>query len=231
MATYVMADIHGEYDRYLAMLELINFTDQDTLYLLGDLIDRGPDPVRLLKDVELRSNVFCLAGNHELMAIDLLESLLVEISEENASSHINEQLMQKWMEYQRNGGGITLRQFQLLSKEERFDLLDFLKEFVLVDAIDVGEKTFVLSHTGNIHPDKCLSEHSAEELAFARADYEKKVFKIPNVYVVGGHTPTLALIGKPRIFKKNNCINIDCGATFGGKLACLRLEDFEEFYV
>ena len=37
---YVMSDLHGRYDLFLRMLEKISFSNCDTLYLLGDLIDR-----------------------------------------------------------------------------------------------------------------------------------------------------------------------------------------------
>ena len=45
MAHYVMSDIHGEADRFSAMLETIHFSSQDTLYILGDVIDRGPEGI------------------------------------------------------------------------------------------------------------------------------------------------------------------------------------------
>ena len=38
--TYVMSDLHGCYDKYVQMLEKIGFGDGDTLYILGDVIDR-----------------------------------------------------------------------------------------------------------------------------------------------------------------------------------------------
>lgn len=233
MATYVMSDIHGEYDKYIAMLELINFdNEKDTLHILGDSLDRGPEPIKLLLDMSMRANVFPLLGNHELMAIDVLEDLLVEIKEENCETHIDTAIINKLIEYQSNGGDITLRQFKELPYEERFDLLDYLKEFELYDVVDVGDKTFILSHTGNINPNKNLSEHSVEELAFLRADYDKQVFTDePGVFIVCGHTPTLAITGKPEIYRKNNFINIDCGATFSGRMACLRLDDLKEFYI
>lgn len=41
MAHYVMGDIHGEADRFHAMLKKIQFSEDDTLILLGDVIDRG----------------------------------------------------------------------------------------------------------------------------------------------------------------------------------------------
>ena len=39
--TYVMSDIHGCYEKYRAMLENIEFAADDTLYVLGDVLDRG----------------------------------------------------------------------------------------------------------------------------------------------------------------------------------------------
>ena len=40
---YVMSDLHGCFDKYKEMLSLIDFAPRDTLYVLGDVIDRGPD--------------------------------------------------------------------------------------------------------------------------------------------------------------------------------------------
>ena len=37
--TYVISDIHGCFDRYEKMLEEIEFSDEDTLYVLGDVLD------------------------------------------------------------------------------------------------------------------------------------------------------------------------------------------------
>ena len=36
---YVMSDIHGQYDKYLAMMDKIRFSDDDHLYIIGDVID------------------------------------------------------------------------------------------------------------------------------------------------------------------------------------------------
>ena len=40
MPTYVMSDIHGEYEKYCRMLEKIALSEEDTLYILGDVVDR-----------------------------------------------------------------------------------------------------------------------------------------------------------------------------------------------
>ena len=62
---YVMSDLHGEYDKYLAMLKKIKFSDADELYILGDVVDRGKKPVEILQDMSMRHNVFPIMGNHD----------------------------------------------------------------------------------------------------------------------------------------------------------------------
>ena len=43
MAIYAVSDIHGYYDLFLKGLMEIGFSNQDYLWCLGDMIDRGPD--------------------------------------------------------------------------------------------------------------------------------------------------------------------------------------------
>lgn len=229
---YLMSDIHGEYDKYISMLKAINFKDEDVLYILGDVLDRGPEPIKVLKDTSMRHNVYPIIGNHEIMAIDVLEELLVEVTEGNYDKHINENIINKLIEWQQNGGDITLSQFKNLSNEERFYLIDYLREFAPYEVIDINNKTYILVHSGlgNYKKSKALKEYSLEELAFSRPNYDKQLFDDTSIYIVSGHTPTLSITGKSKIYHQNNNICIDCGATFGGKLACLRLDDMKEFY-
>ena len=72
MAHYVMGDIHGEADRFHAMLERIHLSEEDTLILLGDVIDRGPDGIALLLEIMEMPNVIMLLGNHEDMMLKYL---------------------------------------------------------------------------------------------------------------------------------------------------------------
>ena len=44
---YVMSDIHGKYDKYIQMLKQIHFSEKDTMYILGDMIDRGEKGMEL----------------------------------------------------------------------------------------------------------------------------------------------------------------------------------------
>ena len=67
---YCMSDIHGELDRFKAMLDLINFSSDDTLYIIGDVIDRHPGGVEILKIIKDTPNMFMLLGNHEQMCLE-----------------------------------------------------------------------------------------------------------------------------------------------------------------
>ena len=69
---YCIADIHGEYNRFFAMLGQIGFSDTDTLYVLGDVIDRGKHGVETLMDIIVRPNVQMILGNHEQMCLATL---------------------------------------------------------------------------------------------------------------------------------------------------------------
>ena len=49
MATYVVSDVHGQYDLLIKGLNRIDFSDDDYLWCLGDVIDRGPDGIKILQ--------------------------------------------------------------------------------------------------------------------------------------------------------------------------------------
>ena len=84
-ATYVISDIHGNYNAYMDMLKKIQFDDDDILYILGDILDRGPNPIQVILDVMKRPNVEMLAGNHCVMALECLSFLRREITLEASS--------------------------------------------------------------------------------------------------------------------------------------------------
>ena len=74
MSTYVMSDIHGQYKSFLKMLDLIRFGEEDTLYVLGDVIDRGPDGILILEHLMKMENAQMFMGNHELLMLDALKN-------------------------------------------------------------------------------------------------------------------------------------------------------------
>ena len=230
---YVMSDLHGCYQEYREALEKINFNEQDTLYVLGDVVDRGPEPIKLLQDMMLRPNVLPVIGNHEYMTLTVLKKLCVEITEENAENYLSAEDMTNYLNWSMDGGQSTIRQFQKLSAEERLDILDYLEEFALYEEVCVGGRDFVLVHGGlePFVPGKALEDYALSEVIFKSPDYNKMYFD--DRYLVTGHTPTLRLKGeqKGRIFEKNHHIAIDCGCVYGGRLGVYCLDNGKSWYV
>lgn len=181
----------------------------------------------------MRHNICPVIGNHEFIAIGILEKLLTEITKENCDVHISSDICNELLEWKQNGGETTLNQLKVLSNEKCKAMLEYLKRFSTLEVARVGKKTYVLVHAGFISysPQKHLSDYTPEEVAFCRPDYDRKVFRNKSWHVISGHTPTFYMSGKTEIYYSNNNICIDCGAVFGGKLACLRLDDMREFYV
>lgn len=231
--TYVISDIHGMYKKFIAMLEKISLAPEDELFILGDIVDRGDDPVKILEYIIDKPNIIPLLGNHEVMALDILKRINIEITAENAETQIDEQTIRDLMNYQLDGGMPTLKSFKALAPDKRNALIDFMEDFLPYEAIDIKDMTFVLVHAGlgNFREDKRLSEYTLPELLEMRPDYERQYFSDNSIYIVSGHTPTQTINGKAEIYQAHNNIVIDCGTAFGGKLACLRLEDMKEFYV
>ena len=56
--TYVMSDIHGDYSSFYNMLVKINFSSFDKLFILGDVVDKGPDNLCLLGFISSMPNIF-----------------------------------------------------------------------------------------------------------------------------------------------------------------------------
>ena len=54
---YLISDIHGCYEEYRGLLDKIHFSHRDELYVLGDAMDRGPEPIKVIQDMMRRPNV------------------------------------------------------------------------------------------------------------------------------------------------------------------------------
>ena len=75
-----ISDIHGCYKTFRELVEeRLQLTESDTLYLLGDYIDRGPSSKAVIDYIlQLQKNgykVLCLRGNHEQMLLDATHNL------------------------------------------------------------------------------------------------------------------------------------------------------------
>lgn len=224
---YVMSDLHGCYDKYISMINKIGLCSEDMLYMLGDVVDRGPNGIKILLDMCERENVVFLRGNHDYTAMRILRCLFNPVS----LFDDNEQVptIQQWA---LDGGSTTLDQFVKMSSEDKKKVLTFLWNSKTFAEIEVNGKKFFLAHTV---PEKermmDFDQCKLEDFILGEPDYELEYYK--DKYIVTGHTPTNLIEeqSKGRIYQKNNHIAVDCGAVFGNPLGCICLDTFEEFYV
>ena len=129
---YVCSDIHGQYSLYRKMLEGIKFSDNDELYLLGDLIDRGPESDKLLLDVMSHDNVSCLVGNHELLMY----------------AHYSGDKENDYWFYSGNGGKTTKHQLNQLTAQQNHDIEDYLfNNTYLQVELELNNQKYLLSHS------------------------------------------------------------------------------------
>lgn len=232
---YIISDIHGCYDEYMELLKKINFTDHDELYILGDIVDRGPHPMKVLQDMMMRPNVFPIIGNHDYVALMMLKKLNVEITSENAEAHLNQEDMLDYIHWIQDGGETTIREFSALNMEEREDILEYMEEeFSIYHELSINGKRYILVHAGlnDFEEDKEIEDYGLADLLFYRADYSRKYFSDGSTYLVTGHTPTINFRkdGKALIYEKNGHIAIDCGCVYGGRLAAYCVNTGEAFY-
>lgn len=225
---YIISDIHGCYNEYRELLEKIGFSDEDELYILGDVVDRGPEPIMVLQDIMHRSNVTLILGNHDLMMYLVMKKMTVVITEENRENHLSADDLLDYQLWMQDGGQITASKFREISMDEKLDILDYLSEASLYEILEQEEKKYILVHAGlgDFSPEKELEDYELHELLEERADYSKRYYPDENTYLVTGHTPTVFIKGwgKTEVYRKNGHIAIDCGCVAGGKLAAFCVE-------
>lgn len=231
---YVTSDLHGHFDCLKTLLEYVRFTDDDWLYIIGDVIDRNENGgVDILKWLLLQPNVQLILGNHEQMLLSN-RWLFEEITDENISvlNPTNMKLLNLW---NRNGGEVTMKALQQEPVETRQDILDYLDDCPLYETLAIGNRNYLLVHggLGNYEPHKRLSEYSAHDLVWTRPSFDT-VYDPQSFTVIIGHTPTVfySECYRNRIIKTDSWWNIDTGAASpDGRPMLLCLDTLKEYYI
>ena len=216
--TYVMSDIHGMADLFKRMLEQIGFTDEDTLYILGDMIDRGPDPAGILDIVMKHGNIIALRGNHEDSFADWYE---------NTEDKVHQR-------YYYNTYDVLM---DCESTRKRLpEYVRFMKNLPLYQKVKMNGKCYLMAHAST---EEILHIWKRKDRLIWDTSLIDRQRGIPGYVSVVGHVPTFIIRGYPEApasvwySPDGRLIDVDCGAAFedmGGRLGCLCLDTGEEYY-
>ena len=258
MSTYVFSDVHGHAEPLDRVLSRVSPAKDDRVFCLGDMIDRGPDPVRVMRIVRAIPNATVLMGNHE----DLMLNFFA-----HPDDHLS---VANWAI---NGGKMTLNGLEAMDGDEAVELVNWADTLPRWSYTQVGDRYYLLCHAG-LRPsspasrgtwsddsvEALLKAQDPDDLVWIREEFwgvstglvgEDGLGPI----VVAGHTPTpylnvmTDLIDRPtrndegvaQMVRVGACEatggvadrwDIDCGAAGGagyGQVMVLRLDDGEEF--
>ena len=232
---YVSADLHGCNPKdFQQLLDRAGFCDEDFLFILGDVIDRGNRGAELLLWLTQKPNIQLILGNHE--ALMLACSFLFEEVSEDSLDRLTVQelaLVQNWID---NGGSPTLTGLRTLLKQDPesvYGILDYLREAPLFEEIELHGKRFILVHAGlgNFSADRPLTQYTPDELLLDRPSLA--VHYDMDGRVIFGHTPSIRF-GEEyagRAVHTDSWSCIDVGVSLGYSPMLLRLDDMKEFYL
>ena len=231
---YVTSDLHGyPLKKFQRLLEKAEFSQEDFLFVLGDVIDRGPEGAQLLRWMAEQPNVQLILGNHEAMLASC-SFLFEEVTEKSLAKLTVDQmrLLETWAD---NGALPTIAGLRKILRQDALlveGILDYLQDAPLYECVEAGGNRFILVHSGlgNFHPNRPLDKYMPDELSRERPTPDTVYF--PDATVIFGHTPT-EFFGEQyrgRAIKTESWICIDTGAAMGNSPMILRLDDGKEFY-
>lgn len=257
MATYVLSDIHGRLAPLDRVLNRISPSEDDTFFVLGDMVDRGPHPVGVMQLCRTLPHVQVIMGNHERLMLDAL------YFPEDATAAYN---------WGANGGESTRAELAAMELEPRIEIVEWVANLPLYAHTFVEEQLYFFVHagirTGTVAVPHTWTHESIEaylhaqnpdDLLWIREDFWGTQTNLADSKgvaprIVAGHTPTpiaytlvdvaanepLTPEGKALLMACGNTnpqyadrFAIDCACAAGsemGQVLVWRLDDNQTFY-
>ena len=228
--TYVMSDIHGNYEAFKKMLREINFNDDDLLYIAGDLVDYGSESMDLIRDISARTNVYAVVGDHDLTALKMLSEYDRMLASGAAPDADFAEAMKEWVN---DGGAPTFEGFRKLDDDMKEGVLDYLSDLALFEEIKVKNDEYVIVHAGirNFDGNTVLDDLSPDDFIYESLDPDREYYEDKTVIAGHIHTNELPDPDPDMIYYGNGTIFLDCGSDKNGTLGCLCLDNGKEYYV
>lgn len=243
---YVASDVHNNFDKLRGLLEKIRFNkNEDALFLLGDLFDRGPDPLACYDLVrkyqaqemsDLSPGIHCVRGNHDDW---LMRNLAIHLDGQRTFSAFN-----------------TLEiLISEASNEKKLKIMRWIMSLPYQIELEFdspyGKKQYLLAHGITTLPEEKEMRDARYFIMADDLDFTFIKQGIPGYVSLIGHNLTDNIrewMGEdehpvqPEIYfnrrQDPSVIALDCGCGLNnlgrkrkGRLACIRLNDYRCFYV
>lgn len=199
MSVFACSDLHGRYDLFKMIQDFLK--EDDKLFIIGDVFDRGPDGWRIYTAIKEDPRIVLLAGNHEILAADGLKEWY-----ENGIGYTDWLL---WVNG--NGGQVTfdnivcsVKHSEIPALITELNNLPFMHKYMNKDGIEI-----TLVHSGAISSRKedCIwDRRNLHRIHWSGAD---------NELIVHGHTPIPLMLED---WKENNICWEEIGEYDGGAL-------------
>ena len=223
MRTFVIADIHGEFSKLKACLQLVNFDyENDRLIQLGDVVDRGPDSFLVVEELLKIKNLVAIRGNHD----DEFRNATIT----GGNTLYNQGGRETMLSYTREYPECDNDPVKI-----PFEHYNFFHNVQINYFVDENNNCYV---HGGFNRHKLIDEQEGDHVYFwdrdlflAALSYEsmkdkKYKFKMASNFnkVFIGHTPTL-MFGYPVPIRAANILNLDTGCGKGGELFIYNVDE------
>ena len=169
---WVIGDVHGYFETLQELLKKLDYTDDDVIIFMGDLIDKGPNSKEVFELVTKAENFFSIRGNHE-------EMLRLSLTPKYKG-----RMKKSWLKY---GGTETLKS---INPDQEKAIIEAKKWIPVIEKFptELVLDNFRLVHAG-YNPLKSLEEQSNRDMMWNR-----DIFTSGNIFdmerqIIVGHTP------------------------------------------
>lgn len=237
----VVSDIHGHFDRLIRLLKHMNYGGDDILVIVGDLVDKGPESLRVVRYVmELcsRHQVYVSMGNVDFARVQLLDDETKEAPERFAGflhwvsdfwgeSFYGDMLAELGLSADRVTAE-NAKEYRERLREEFREELAFLRSRPTI--LTAGEYLFV---HGGVPTDDLSVLEGSDAVPYLKNDkFLTQGVSFQRYTVVTGHWPVCLYRedeeNNSPIFEKERriiCIDGGCGVKMAGQLNGLLFPD------
>ena len=225
--TFILADVHGEYDKLMSCLKQVNFDyENDILIQLGDVVDRGPKTYECVEELLKIKNLVAIRGNHDdefrkaIISGDLMLNMLYnQGGRETMLSYIRNGAENNPSKIPQTHKDFFNNQLPYYIKDNNLFIHGGFNRHQLLN----DQNEFIFYWTRDLWLE-AMSYESMKDKSYPF----KMIEKFNHVYI--GHTP-VNLWGYDKPITCANITNLDTGSGKNGLLTILNLETKEYFQV